>query len=219
MKAFNDPDRSDVLIKCGKDNKSKAKFHCYKLILSLSSPVFEAMFKHENTKENKTNVVKIGNFDKEAVETFLKLTYGAKTADEMVHVEPSKALGPLTLELAKEVIVLCDMYDLAGGIKRNLSNAILESGLYKDWESAKTLAMYGHKFHMPQIQKAATNAIMDFYKEFPNKSFEELKDCPDVMHDVLKAVIVKKQPKPHLPSDRHNLLDRFMKDLNKANNY
>ncbi len=60
---FNDEKSSDVVIEVT-DDDDKTEFYCHKFILSIASPVFESMFKHEGL-----NIVEITDFDAEAVET------------------------------------------------------------------------------------------------------------------------------------------------------
>ena len=62
---------SDTEIEC-KDGK---RFPCHKFILSSRSLVFKAMFEHPKTLENDAGVVKIEDFDSDAISSMLHYVY------------------------------------------------------------------------------------------------------------------------------------------------
>ena len=63
---------SDVVLVVG-----GREFHAHKLILTAHSPVFAAMFEHEDTKEAKENKVTITDIDADVFEELLCCIYSA----------------------------------------------------------------------------------------------------------------------------------------------
>ena len=53
-------------------------FHVHKVILAAHSPVFAAMFEHEDTKEAKENKVTITDIDADVIEELLGCIYSSK---------------------------------------------------------------------------------------------------------------------------------------------
>ncbi len=180
-KFFNDPKFSDVLIKCETEGETETEFFCHRNVLGAVSPVFEAMFDHEQTLENKTNVVKIPDFDKEAVEIFLQLAYRVN----------SDKFDSLTFDGARSAIMICDKYILDPDLKNNLGDGIIKSGLLKDWDSAQTFGIMAHKFNFQTLDRAANEKLVEIYWYYPNKDTKPLQECPDFMHDFFIGVIYK----------------------------
>ncbi len=171
MSVFNHPDM------CG-SGETEAEFKCHKLVLSAASPVFKAMFESD-FEENKTNVVKIDDFDKEAVVTFLKVAYGSKKL-------------ALSLNLAKDVVMLSDKYQLAESLKDNLGSAVIENRLLKwNWDQTRDLAVYASKFKVPILRKAATAELVSLYggREPTAVQLAPLQEAPDVLIEMFPAVL------------------------------
>ena len=61
------------------------KFHVHRLILSLNSPVFEAMFKSQ-FKESTTNEIPLPEKNARGVLDFLKIIYGFQYIQERVEI-------------------------------------------------------------------------------------------------------------------------------------
>ena len=167
---FNDPEESDVSIAVG-----KTEFHCHKLILKKSSPVFNAMFKC-NMKESDTNVVNIEDFDKDTVEVFLKFAYGAKSIENL---NPDKVI---------DVIRICDKYDLHKNLKENLFEAI--AFLFDRTDYALKIAQAAFYFNMPELEATVVDRIVamsDLYR-MP-EDFESLRDTPEFLLKIYDAFI------------------------------
>jgi len=104
---------SDVRIICDQDPKET--FHCNKIILATGSPVFDAMFSHENTKEAMDNEVKITDIDSSTIRSMISFLYTGRISNH--NIEPS-------------LLAAADKYqidDLKALCELNLSSNISES--------------------------------------------------------------------------------------------
>ncbi len=176
---FNDPTDSDVVIKTKDGDGVETEFRCHKIILKMVSPVFKVMFGHEESVENKTNVVEISDYDTKSVKTFLKIAYGFKEFES------------LTFDEARFAIMICDKYDLDADLKENLGSAISKNGI-ADWDSAMTFAILASKFNVVNLKNWATDQLVLMYDDYPDKDMKPLKECPDVLLDVHEEVVAKK---------------------------
>ena len=57
----------------------------FRLILAAQSPVFDAMFSHDGTKESNTGVIDIDDFDPEHVQKAVDFAYEDMLVDILVH--------------------------------------------------------------------------------------------------------------------------------------
>ncbi len=173
---FNDSEDADVVVKCG---IVQAEFRCHKFILSMASPVFKAMFKHATLKENAENVVEIVDFGPDAIETFLKLIYG------------DSKLKRLTPDTAKDVIVMCDKYDVKAALRENLESAIVNRFLTRTRDAAE-FAVLGDKFDLVALRDEAIHRVADNF-QFDEAVLKPLKVGPDVLFGVFRLVVEKQK--------------------------
>ncbi len=162
---FDTAELSDVTLVCG-----VATFKLHKLLLSIVSPVFKAMFAHDGLEENKTNVVKMDDFDMKTIKTFFELAYG------------EVAFNGITFEVARDCLILCDKYDLAKSLRANLEK-VIEKSFLNEWETASTFAILGNKFKFPDVQMAAMRQMKSQITS--KRDFSPLKECPDVLTELL----------------------------------
>ncbi|XP_044020999.1 speckle-type POZ protein-like [Aphidius gifuensis] len=106
------------------------EFKAHKMILSLKSPVFSAMFDHESMKESRDNRVVINDIDVDVVKQMLEYIYTEKTPskindcvqdllgaankyqiDDLKEICENNIMGKITVANAVDTLVVADRYD------------------------------------------------------------------------------------------------------------
>ncbi|XP_044021024.1 speckle-type POZ protein-like [Aphidius gifuensis] len=145
---------SDIVLEVdGKELKA------HKMILSIKSPVFSAMFDHESMKESRDNRVVIKDIDVDVVKQMMEYIYTGKTPskiDDCVHdligaavkyqiddlreICENNLMERMTVDNAVDTLIVADRYDakelknkVVEFIKQNVS--IVDSADFKDLES------------------------------------------------------------------------------------
>ncbi|XP_044015086.1 speckle-type POZ protein-like [Aphidius gifuensis] len=145
---------SDIILEV--DGK---EFKAHKMILSLKSPVFSAMFDHESMKESRDNRVVIKDIDADVVKQMLEYIYTGKTPskindcvhdligaadkyhiDDLREICENNLMEKLTVDNAVHTLIVADRYDakelktkVVEFIKQNVS--IIDSA---DFEALKS---------------------------------------------------------------------------------
>ncbi|XP_044021012.1 speckle-type POZ protein-like [Aphidius gifuensis] len=145
---------SDIILEV--DGK---EFKAHKMILSLKSPVFSAMFDYESMKESRDNRVVIKDIDADVVKQMLEYIYTGKTPSKIndcVHdligaavkyqindlkdICENHLMENITVANAVDTLIVADRYDtkelkteVVEFIKQNVS--IIDSAVFKDLES------------------------------------------------------------------------------------
>ena len=83
----------DVTLEAGKE-----KYKCHKVVLSIRSDVFKAMFKHGDMEENRTDSVKIRDVNSQILKKMIDYIYMDKVVDD----------------LSGELLAASDKYNLQG---------------------------------------------------------------------------------------------------------
>ncbi|XP_044015191.1 speckle-type POZ protein-like [Aphidius gifuensis] len=126
---------SDIVLEVdGKDLKA------HKMILSIKSPVFSAMFDYESMKESRDNRVVIKDIDADVVEQMLEYIYTEKTPskiddcvydligaadkyqiDDLKEICENNLMGKITVDNAVDTLIVADRYDT-----KKLKNKVIE---------------------------------------------------------------------------------------------
>ena len=73
---------SDLRITCRK--KPKETFYCHKIMVSMGSPVFEAMLTNQNTKEAIENHIEISDIDADTIRSVLHFLYTGNIPNDLI---------------------------------------------------------------------------------------------------------------------------------------
>ncbi len=98
--------------------------------------------------------------------------------------------------------MLCDKYDLDVVLNDNLGEAIAklldlpDEDNDENWDALVTFAILAEKFNVPNLKKKATAKIIELFVDDLD-ALEPLKECPDVMFDVLRAIIEESWSENH----------------------
>ena len=133
--ALRDTKYADVKMIC-----NEKVFWAHKVILSARSDVFEALFSHKDTKEDKSGEVHIEDCDHEAMEMFLSYIY-----------EGSAPPQDISLEVAKQLLNVANKYNFPS--LKEKSARILLAHLNED--NAFQIAQLGRLYDIESLKKAA----------------------------------------------------------------
>jgi len=149
------------------------EFKVHRCILGISSPVFAAMFSHEDVQENKENQMEIIDFSAEAVREFLCFIY-TKTA-------PESAANAMELyELAAKYEVKSLLTIAEDVILKNINN-----------ENAYEVLVLGNLHNNEYLKDDAFKELKNLFTDV--KLSENLKDRPDDVKLLIDAQIEMKK--------------------------
>eukprot|EP00096_Caligus_rogercresseyi_P005752 TRINITY_DN21755_c0_g1_i1.p1 TRINITY_DN21755_c0_g1~~TRINITY_DN21755_c0_g1_i1.p1 ORF type:complete len:403 (-),score=125.20 TRINITY_DN21755_c0_g1_i1:181-1389(-) len=168
--AFCRSELSDVTLKCG-----SASFSCHRVILASRSDVFAAMFSHRNTKEARTNIVKIDDIEEDTLGALLHFVYTDKVKDL-----PS---------LASSLLSASDKYNIRR-LKSLCERHIAES---VDASNAANVLILAHLHEAEMLKAAALDCICENMKAVSETSGWNLitESHPSLMSKVLVAMTSK----------------------------
>jgi len=150
------------------------KINCHKFQLARRSEVFEAMFNHNDTKENQVNEVEIKDFNAETVKDFVDFLYNGEPEDkgrcydlDLLALADKYNVGILKTACEKELISKLDKSNVVGmWIGSDLYQA---EDLYKaaldylvnNWDIIEELEGYKSLSEKPEL-------LMKLIKEMKN---------------------------------------------------
>lgn len=159
---FNEPKFSDVTIIVGAE-----RFQTHKSILAARSPVFAAMFEHNEMEENRNNEVKIEDMEAVVVRGMLEFIYTNK-------------VGNLTL-LAIELRGAAEKYEI------KQLKAVCEENLYEslNQENSVGILVIADLYHVKMLKQYVMDYIVEHISEVTEtEGFKELKNS-----SLLKEII------------------------------
>ena len=169
-KLFCDQKFSDVKISCGEE-----VFHCHRCILSVRSPVFEAMFQSE-MRENLSQEVVIKDIRPDVVREMLHFIYNGATSTETVMDE-----------IGKDLLSAADQYQLEL-LKNKCEEKLCSSLEVSNSVELLVLADLHHAFKMKNMalrliaMNMDTIVNTDVYKDFARHH-------PDISVEITKLVM------------------------------
>uniref|UniRef100_A0A0K2TV53 Speckletype POZ proteinlike [Cricetulus griseus] n=2 Tax=Lepeophtheirus salmonis TaxID=72036 RepID=A0A0K2TV53_LEPSM len=165
--AFTRSELSDIQLKCG-----SITFHCHKIILACRSDVFSAMFSHTDTKEARTNVVKIEDIDEETLEALLQFIYTDKIHD--------------LNNFASSLLIAADKYNISR-LKSLCEQKIAES---IDVSNAADVLVLAHLHEADKLKTATLDFVCENMKSVSETSgWNRITEShPTLMSKVLVAM-------------------------------
>merc|ERR1719481_1760366 len=164
-KAYADKRFLDVTVTCG-----DASFKCNKFMLTARSPVFKAMFQHDN-KESQLNVVEIKDIDSKVLEEVLHYIH---TGD-----------APNIKTLPKDLLAAADFYQLEQ-LKTSCQELLSET---LDVENALKMSILSDKYSAPKLRK---NAIAFVTKSLNSNSVDwkkKLEVYPSIWPEIVDSLL------------------------------
>jgi len=154
---------SDVTIKC-----EGTRLSCHKVILGARSPVFNAMFIH-NMTENQKKEIDIEDLDIETVKDMLKYMYAGK-------IDNLNTRSPRLLEAA-------DKYQLSE--LKEICEEVLCLAL--DVDTCLECLVLADLHNAEELKEAAVKFVVEHSTEFVDQ-VDKFKAYPDLMAELFKAV-------------------------------
>lgn len=154
---------SDVTIKC-----EGTRLSCHKVILGARSPVFNAMFIH-NMTENQKKEIDIEDLDIETVRDMLKYMYAGK-------IDNLNTRSPRLLEAA-------DKYQLSE--LKEICEEVLRLAL--DVDTCLECLVLADLHNAEELKDAAVKFVVEHSTEFVEQ-VDKFKSYPDLMAELFKAM-------------------------------
>lgn len=165
---------SDVKIHCeGKE------FSCHKALLSYRSSVFQAMFQHQNMKEQQMNVVDIVDLSWSTVDRMLKYIYSGKLSSQG--------------DEDNELLAAADKYDLTDlkvSCERSLSSSLNN-------QNCVDLLILADRHTAISLRKSAMSFVLGNLSAVTKMAdwCQKLTPYPDIMAQIIQEMAKDGQPK------------------------
>ncbi|XP_044012401.1 speckle-type POZ protein-like [Aphidius gifuensis] len=149
-------------------------FRAIKGILAIRSPVFAAMFDHEEFKENKKNEVVIDDIDEDVFEEFLHYIY----TDESPNVD----------KMTMELLAVADKYQVDS--LKNICEGIICRKI--DFENVASKFVFSDKYNLKKLNKKSLEFMKPNLRAvLLNKTFQaHQKKYPQVFVSVLQELLL-----------------------------
>ncbi|XP_044010314.1 speckle-type POZ protein-like [Aphidius gifuensis] len=159
---------ADVTIKVGQKS-----FRAIKGILAVRSPVFAAMFDHEQFEENKKNEVVIDDIDEDVFEEFLHYIY----TDESPNVD----------KMTMELLAVADKYQV--DCLKNICEEIICKTI--NVNNAANILVFSDKYNLEKLDKKCLEFIKkNLQAVLSNKRFQVYqKKYPEIFVGVLQKLL------------------------------
>jgi len=187
-KAYADKRFLDVTVTCG-----DASFKCNKFMLTARSPVFKAMFQHDN-KESQSNVVEIKDIESKVLEEILHYIH---TGD-----------APNIKNLAKDLLAAADFYQL-DQLKTRCQELLSES---LDPENAIEMLYLSEKF---SAQKLRIEALKFVANNSNSVNWKDLEEDHPLNQEIIDSLLTKIAEKVEILMEKENELSVLTKKMEK----
>merc|ERR1719481_119879 len=189
-KAYTGADKSllDVTLTCG-----DASFKCNKFMLTARSPVFKAMFQHDN-KESQSNVVEIKDIESKVLEEILHYIH---TGD-----------APNIKNRAKDLLAAADFYQLEQ-LKTSCQELLSES---LDPENAIEMLYLSEKF---SAQKLRIEALKFVANNSNSVNWKDLEEDHPLNQEIIDSLLTKIAEKDEILMEKENELSVLTKKMEK----
>lgn len=166
-RTFNDPSFSpDVTLRCG-----NLALPCHRLVLSMWSDVFKAMFSHQGTQESLTNEVLIEDVEPEVLQELLQCLYKGRMSREY---PPALATG---------LLMAADKYNISE-LKASCEELLCGN---IEISNAVSRLILGHLHSAKKLQAAATEFISNNRSQvFTMPGWENIYKYPDILETLKK---------------------------------
>nr|XP_015918374.2 speckle-type POZ protein B-like [Parasteatoda tepidariorum] len=169
VKIFADLEHSDVELRA--DNMS---LPAHKFLLSARSPVFRAMFHHQNMLENESNVVKVSDVDPETLKSFLEFLY-------------TGSVDIIDGESALELLIIADKYQVLSLIDTCSKFALSALSL----ENACKILYLSDLLNLKLLRDNAVDLVVKHFNEISNSCewSEYIEKNPSLVSEILSHLM------------------------------